>query len=340
MIRTLFVLISFGLLSCGSFCSDGIPVQTFVPPNTPYIVGTPQMNIYTDDFTTVIIKISSNRDVSTRLFFATSFDPQFNEPKSISFEMKRSDRPKEYIFNVRAQNKYWQGFVKQFIIFPEGGPNGISVESFSVNESSFFTSLRSGIGESMQFEPYIPRSVNFIYGPKINGRSVNAYIYVIVLLFMAILFTVKVVNSKEMGTSLLSTAKGTVILLCVFWVLLDLRLLLDNYRMFRLDQITFAGKSLDAKRGLTVAFPDYYNFIAYCGSKVPSGSPIALVHPSNYYYSEKAAYYLFPTYISNEPEYVLIYDPENSMTEKINGYYKSGFKFFAKFKDGELVLRK
>ena len=343
MIRTLLVLISFAILSSGSLCSNGIPVQTFTPANSPYFVGTPQINIYADDFTTIIIRMTSNREALARVFFATSYDSQFNEQKSISFGINKSNSPKEYVFNLKAQNRNWQGFIKQFIIFPEGGPGGISVESFTVCESSLKTSLISGFGEFMQYERPVPRTINVIFGPQINGVPINAIIYHAILFFSFMGLLTLIFKRYNIDALLNGLIKYIVVICFFFWMLLDARILIDQIRFAEMNYQIFWGKSFKEKQALSTfqTFRDFYYFLDVCRAKLPYRALCSLLVPDGYvYYNVKACYYLYPckmVNLDNIPDYIIVYDPQKLLAGK--DVVPKGYQMFAKCGEAGYIVK-
>ena len=123
-----------------------------------------------------------------------------------------------------------------------------------------------------------------------------------------------------------------------FWIALDVRQMLDQARTVAVDTQTFYGKNLDEKRAATT-LGDYYGFIQFAQSKLPEGSGFNLLHPPYYYYREKANYYLYPTHFNEQAHYLLVYDPGNTLAAQASDYQKKGFKPFAKYKEGEYILK-
>lgn len=325
MQRFIVVLTFFFALITSAFALDQINISFSQPPNTPYFVGNPEMNIDAEEFTTVVVKIKAEKSGTSRLFFASSYDPQMNVPKSLEFILNKGT--KEYVFNVKAQNPNWIGFIGQFLIYPENGPDGIRVESAQALPGNIITGIKSGWREFFMFEVPQLRTVNFIYGPKINGRSVNFYIYLLIIAFSVIAVAFKIGVKK-------------IIIVCLFfWVALDLRILIDQARTVRLDVQTFYGKSLEEKRA-AATLGDFYSFLKFADKNLPKGTGFNLLHPSGYYYLEKANYYLYPTHYEPESEYIIVYNPNKTLEVQVNSYLKKGYKVFATYKEGEFILKK
>uniref|UniRef100_A0A7V3J954 Uncharacterized protein n=1 Tax=candidate division CPR3 bacterium TaxID=2268181 RepID=A0A7V3J954_UNCC3 len=304
----------------------------------PYFIGQPEMNIDAEEFDTVILKIKSSRSGTARLFWATNFDPQFNDPKSITFFIDRSESFKEYVFNVKAQNPNWLGFVSQLLVFLEEGTEGIEIEPGKAIVGNLITNIISGWREFFAYETPQLRTVNFIYGPKINGRSVNLYIYwLVILISTALIFYEFFINKKVNWARVF---KSIVVVCLFFWIVLDLRILLDQLKTAVSDWHIFAGKSLEEKRAATT-LGDFYNFLRFASTNLPLGSAFYLIHPSYYYYKEKANYYLYPTYFDDKNfAQVLVYDPNHTQEKEVNDFLNKGYKVVATFKSGEYILKK
>lgn len=312
------------------------------PKNAPYFIGAPEINIDAEEFTTVILKMKSNQSGTARLFWATNFDPQMNEPKSLTFTFDKSAYLKEYVFNLKRQNPYWTGFIGQLLVYPENGLDGIEIGPSQAVVGNLGTNISSGWQEFFTFERPLPRTINFIYGPKINGISVNIYIYSLIILISLLLIVIYWIKFNDPG-KLLNIIPSKIIMICfIFWLLLDARTAIDQLRSVIINHQTFGGKSLEEKQALSTngGFYDFYYFLKFCGEKIPSGSTYSLVVPSHaIYFIEKSRYYLYPTYESTlEAGYVLVYDPQRMLKE--NEIPKNGLKKFADYGNNRYVLKR
>jgi hypothetical protein len=333
-------LIVFGQHSV--LCSEGIPVQTFIPDGTSYFVGMPQMNIYADDFTTVVIKITSAKNVPARLFFATSLDPQFNEQKSIWFNIKGSSSPKEYIFNIRSQNKYWQGFVKQFIILPESGPSGISIESLAVCGSSPISSLRSGITEfwGPSGRVLVGSSVNNMGTLTVFGSPFNYYLYAIMILASLIGFGYYSYKGKNINDALRCAGKVAIIASIACWALWQASFLITESTWLKMDVNKYGlFTSLEYKQ-IAATNPNFYEFLQFCKKEMPerADSRMLTADPSNFF-NTKAMYYLFPIILtSKDPEFLIVYQNNKDVGQTVSE--NKGYKLFKEFDKGAYILWK
>ena len=122
-------------------------------------------------------------------------------------------------------------------------------------------------------------------------------------------------------------------------MLLDARILIDHAKTVKLDKQTFANKNLEEKREL-LTLEGYYGFLKFAESKLPPGSGFNLLHPANYYYMPKANYYLYPIHFDEQADYLLVYDPNQTLNKQASEYRKKGYKLFATHKKGEYILKK
>lgn len=330
MFTFLFVLL-LPFYACGW---NQINISFSHPANTPYFIGQPECNIDGEEFTTIILRIKAERGGPARLFWATNFDPKMNEPKSLSFSIDSSNDFKEYAFNLRRQNPYWTGFIGQVLIFPDETTEGLEIKATAIHDD-IITNLKSGWREFFVFEAPQLRSVNFIYGPKVNGVSMNLYLYYLAIISAAFILLSAFIKSQNIAVALKLGAKKTIIICLFLWLALDARILLDQARTVRLDFQTFYGKSLEEKRA-AITLGDYYDFLKFADAKIPRGSGFNLLFLPQYYYLEKANYYLYPTHYDKKGDYVLVYNADDQAAD----YIKAGYKILAVYKKGEYILKK
>ncbi len=316
--------------------SQEISINFQPVPGQPYYQTTDIM-VDAEEYKTVILRLKSKQSGTTRLFWASSYDMQFNQPKSISFTLRSGEH--KYYFNVSSQNKYWLGWIRKLLIFPENNAKEFSIISAKILKGSIFTTMVSGWQEFFAFEAYQLRTVNFIYGPKLYGRSVNLYIYYLII-FLSIFFIARnFIKSRNLNLAIKTSAKNIVIICLVFWIILDLRILIDQARTVTADTKTFSGKSLEEKRAI-ITLGGFYKFIKFAQLKLPEGAGFSLLHPQGYYYVSKANYYLYPRHHEEKADYILVYNPTRSLDKQINDYLSKGYKRFATHKKGEFILKK
>lgn len=325
------------LLSVSSVhARDEIPITFTRPQNAPYLVGQPEFNIDAEEFGTISLKINSDHSGPARLFWATSLDPQINEQKSISFSLTQGRH--DYIFNLKARNQYWLGFVGQLVLFPEGGVSNLKIESAKACLGNFWTNSQAGWQEFFAFEAPQLRTVNFIYGPKINGTSVNLYLYGLILLSALWLLAYFYFRPKKKRLTWPAWSYRVVLICLVFWFSLDLRQLVDQARIIRLDFQSFWGQDLESKRR-TVAFGDFYDFVRFASTQLPPGSTYTLLHQPAYYFQERAQYFLYPCKHSQQGQFLLVYDPAGTLGPRIKELTSQGYRLLTSYKKGAAIYR-
>jgi hypothetical protein len=250
----------------------------------------------------------------------------------------RNNVMNEYVLDM-GRNPNWYGTVTQFLFCPGNVQGKYHVDSFEVLEPSSSLALESMWKSFMAFEVPQMWSVNFMFGPRIGGTSVNLYIYILILLVSVIWGAGMLAKTGDPKAALKMMPKIIVITSISLWVLLDLRILLDQGRNMLMDSQTFSCKSLEEKRAL-VTLGDYYDFISFAATKIPQGSSFNVIRPQGYYYMEKAVYYLYPDYVNEKPEYMMVFDPYKSMGKDIGEAMKNGYKAFATYKEGAFILKK
>jgi hypothetical protein len=282
----------------------------------PYFIGQPEMNIDAEEFNTVILKIKSSRSGTAKLFWASSYDPQFNEPKSIWFFLDKSKDFKEYVFNIKSQNPNWLGFVPQLLLFPEGGTDGVEIQSGKALVGNLMTNLRSGWREfwGPRGRVIIGSTINTMQSPNLFGRSIYVYIYWIIGLITLGCFGFEVYQWSGMKKRqpfeivISHTGKAVFLIIIVFWGLLELSSFFNNWIAFK-DDLKYFGKSYQDKLVLANT-GDFYPFIEFCEKNLPLRAKLDLRVPP-FYNDIKARYYLYPRQVSTaEAEYLIVYDRE------------------------------
>ena len=302
------------LASSQSIAFDQININFTRPANSPYYIGQPEINIDAEEFTTVVLKIKSSKSGTARLFWATNFDPQMNEPKSIRFFIDKSNDFKEYIFNVRSQNPNWAGFVGQLLVFAENGPEGIEIGASKVIPGNFAANIRSGWREfwGPRGRLVIGSTINTIQSSNLFGRSIYVYIYWLVgLLITGYLAYQLYLASKEkkkppFSAVWLKAGKFSFFLIIIFWLMLEVSSLFNNWLALKSDWKYF-GKSYHEK--LVMANTgDFYPFIEFCEANIPQNAKFDIRIPP-FYNDIKSRYYLYPRELTTvEAEFLVVYD--------------------------------
>ena len=341
----MLLLISICLLGSSAQALDQINIMISHPPNTPYFIGMPEFNIDAEEFSTIVLKIKSNQSGTARLFWASSYDPQMNEPKSIWFSLDKTDYFKSYYFNVRSQNPSWIGFIGQILIFPENGPEGIELESAQAITGNFITDIKSGWQEfwGPKGRVVIGSTINVIPSSNIFGTSVNIYIYWIIGIFFVVYFLVRYFQLPETKKSkapriylvFAETAKRTLFLSIALWILLALNADYNYFNIFKDDYSKYFGKTIEQKRAIAYG-KDYYDFLVFAKEKLPK-APIQFgLLSSRYAASLQARIYLVPHIFNDalsQSSYLLVFHPDQKELAA-----QKGFSLLAKLNDNAYIL--
>jgi len=292
---------------------DQINISFTRPQNTPYFVGQPEFNIDAEEFNTVILKIKSAKSGAARLFWATNFDPQMNQPKSIWFFFDQSNDFQEYAFNLRTQSGYWAGYVGQLLVYPENGPAGIEVAPAQAVVGNLGTNIGSGWREfwGPRGRLVIGSTINTIQSTNLFGRPIFSYIYWFLGMIAVGFLGFEIYSSSRSKGSdwrliWQKTGQAVVLSLLACWVLLEVSSLFTNFLMFK-DDLKYLGK--DQRSKLTIANTgDFYPFMEFCQANIPPEAKFDFRIPP-IYNDIKAIYYLYPRELSTtEADYLVVYD--------------------------------
>jgi hypothetical protein len=348
--RILFFMLFFFITHFAPvFAWDNIDISIKQPPNAPYFIGLPEMNIDAEEFSTLILNIKSCKSGAARLFWASSYDPQINEPKSIWFYLDKSNEPKEYVFNVKSQNPNWIGFIPQVLIYPENGMKGVQVDSARAIPGNLFTTIKSGWREfwGPRGRMVVGSTINLIPSSSLFGRSINLYIYwIVILTFFSLLAYHYLQNFKLLKDPLKTLIqaypkafKQSLILMFSLWFLLAVNTDINYFNIFKSDMAVYGGKTLGQKRALIYG-QDYYAFLTAAREKLPLKPAKFAIISSKYAADHQARIFLVPHVLTTDLndkdlEYILAFHPPPAYT-----YYKNKFKFLIKFNADEYILRK
>jgi len=317
------------------------------PKGAPYFIGQPEINIDAEEFSTIVLKIKSNKSGTARLFWASNYDPQMNEPKSIWFSLDKTDYFKSYYFNVRSQNPSWIGFIGQILIFPENGPEGIELESAQATPGNLITNIKSGWQEfwGPRGRVVIGSTINVIPSSNIFGTSINLYIYWIIGIFFVIYFLVRYFQMPETKKSkepriylaFAETAKRTLFLSIALWILLTLNADYNYFNIFKDNYSKYFGKTIEEKRAIAYG-KDYYDFLVFAKEKLPK-APIKFgLLSSRYAASLQARIYLVPHIFNgalSQSSYLLVFYPDKKELAA-----EKGFSLLAKLNDNAYIMKR
>ncbi len=342
--KLLWSLILLLFLQFPSFAQDiTLPFQPV--KDRPYFES-PEVMIDSAEYNTLILRIKSAGSGTARLFWASSYDMQFNPPKSLWFYIKRGER--SYYFNVPSQNPYWMGWIRKFIIYPETGTQNIQVRSANVIRGNLFTNLASAWQEfwGPKGRVVIGSTINLIPSSLIFGRSINIYIYWIIGLFCAVFFGIKFIQGmgkikdplNALNFSISETVRQTLILAIGLWTLLALNSDYNFFNIFKENYSKYFGKSIEQKRAIAYG-KDYYNFLVFAKEKLPR-EPVEFGVVSSMFADHlHARIYLVPhVYTDNEEKdfpFLLVFKPAPEQLRVIKNYM-----LFAKRNENEYILKR
>ena len=319
--KKLLLFVFLLLINVSAFAFDQINLTFTQPQNTPYFLGQPEINIDAEEFTIIILSIKSNKSGTARIFWASSYDPQMNEPKSIRFFLNKGSR--EYIFNVKSQNAYWMGFIGQLLIYPENGPEAIEILRAKAVTGNLITNIKSGWQEfwGPRGRLVVGHTINTIQSSNLFGRSIFVYIYWILGIIA--------------GTALLfkrhETGKIVFLSIIFFWILLEISSSYNHSLQFRQD-LKYLGKSPTEKLILANT-GDFYPFIRFCEKNIPENAYFDYRIPP-IYNDIKARYYLYPRKTQKGGEYLIVYDA------KVGPEIIASYSSWKTFRDGATIMKR
>src|SRR3989339_289071 len=263
----------------------------------------PQLTIDSAEYDTLILRVRAEQSGTARIFWATHYDPQFNQPKSIAFFLKKGTH--DYIFNIASQNPSWIGWVKGILVFPEFDPRLVEIKGAEIITGNFLTNIRSGWQEfwGPRGRLVIGSTINTIQSTNLFGRPIYSYIYwflgLIGISYAAYLLYLKQFNWQRIGQVLFFS-------LLIFWLLLEISSLFNNWLMLKND-LKYIGKSPRDKL-IMANTGDFYPFIEFCQLNIPPSAKFDIRIPP-IYNDIKTVYYLFPRELSTtEADYLVVYN--------------------------------
>jgi hypothetical protein len=284
----------------------------------------PQLTIDSAEYDTLILRISAKEGGTARLFWINHYDPQFNQPKSIAFFLRKGTH--DYMFNIASQNPNWIGWVKGVLVFPEFDHRLVEVKGAEIITGNFLTNIRSGWQEfwGPRGRTVIGSTINTIQSTNLFGRSIMFYIYWFLAIWAlgctTFLFIQHKFNWQKLGKLVVFAA-----LAC--WLLLEISSLFNNWLMFKSD-LKYFGKSSRDKL-IMANTGDFYPFIEFCRSNIPIDAKFDIRIPP-IYNDIKAVYYLYPRERSTlEADYLVVYDQPSG----------SNFTAWNTFRPGALIMR-
>lgn len=164
------------------------------------------------------------------------------------------------------------------------------------------------LAELFQIEPLLPRTVNNIAGPTLDGNSLNIIIYLLVGFFIvgyAFYFWIK--DKLDWG----KVGKAGVLALLFCWIMLEAVRSFSYAAYFFEDRDKFGGKNLAQKRN-QLPPPGFYSFVQFVEEKVPRSAPVSVRMNVDQYTGMMWNYYTAPLNLTAEAdaEYIIGLDLE------------------------------
>jgi hypothetical protein len=311
----------------------------------PLLMSSNDLFINANKLKIIIMNMRSDKSYLTgRLFFKRIGDKDFNYFNSFEFQTGINNSFKTYIINTE-RNPNWLGVITQLMFSPVNEKGSIALGSFSLSEPSLWLKISSFWQEFWTFERPVPRSINLIYAPKINGTSINLYVYYSVYILLIVSFVYYILRCFDIKHVINNVFSKAILICFIFWVLLDARILLDQVRYAVLNYQIFGGKSLEEKQAFSTFqnFYDYYYFLKICKAKLPERASYSLILPDGYIYCDvKARYYLYPIYEAMKPgevsDYIIVYGPKELLKGK--NVSPQGYKLFARCNNIGYILKR
>lgn len=302
----------------------------------PLILSRNDLFINANRFKVLAVRIKTSKSYATgRIFFRRIGDKDFYNFNYLEFQTGKKDATSTRILDL-AKNPNWGGVVTQLMLSPVNEITNVEIESLRLLEPSFGLMVSALWQEFFKYESPVPRTINFMYGAKINNISVNVYMYWAILLLLLPIYAYFFIRKWD-NKKIFVSGMFTVLIFCfIAWALIDLRNSMDQIRSAQADWRVFDCKSLEEKQALSTygTFYDFYQFLKFSNNEIPKGSSFDLKDPGGYiYFINKAKYYLYPTYQSTDnAEYILVYD--------VGNFNKNGYKMFRSFKDNAYILKR
>ena len=173
--KFLFITLFIICIIKPSFAED-INLSFQKVPGQPYFESQ-ELMIDGEEYNTVVLRLKSTESGTGRLFWANSYDPQFNQPKSIWFLIRSGEH--NYYFNVPSQNPNWVGWVKKLLVMPEFESKNLEIVSAKSISGNLLTNFASGWQEfwGPKGRLIIGSTINTMQSPAFFNRPIFFYIY-------------------------------------------------------------------------------------------------------------------------------------------------------------------
>ena len=346
--KFLFITLFIICIIKPSFAED-INLSFQKVPGQPYFESQ-ELMIDGEEYNTVVLRLKSTESGTGRLFWANSYDPQFNQPKSIWFLIRSGEH--NYYFNVSSQNPNWLGWVKKMLVMPEFESNNLEIVSAKSVSGNLFYNIASGWQEfwGPKGREVIGSTVHLIPSSAIFDKSINIYIYWIIGLFfiISIFFNLfKSLSKKHLALKSIipiynNAFKNTIISSLVLWVLLTLNSDYNYFNILKDNYHKYFGKTIEQKRAVAYGL-EYYDFLMFAKEHLPK-EPVkfGLLDWSGndrLQVTLRTRTLLIPHYYIENAErdypFLLVYHPDPSSV-----WREKYYTLFAKYKDKEYIMKR
>ena len=339
----IFSALLLSVLFLPAFADGQIKISVMRVPNTPYFIGMPELqNIDTDEFSTIVLKIRSDKSGMARLFWASSDDARLNGQKCILFNVSRSNGSKDYVFNIKSQSPFWTGYIKQFLIVPDNGPEGFEVGWASAEHGNILTNIKSGWREFWGPESRMVTgtTVNNMKATRLFGTPINWYAYIIILRSSVLMFAYSLFTTRNFAIAWQNCGTAAIIAGIASWAFLEFSNSVDQYGQLKGDLTKYDHKTLEEKRAAIVG-KDFYDLLVFCKENIPARSDVDLISsdPNKDFYHDRAKYFLYPlNFYSKEPEYIIVMNYGKGLKGALAEY--PAYRMFKKYNEGAYILWK
>ena len=230
-------------------------------------------------------------------------------------------------------------------MYPETGTGGFEIKFATIGKGNIGTKLKSGWQEfwGPQGRLIEGSTVNNFRALTIWGRSINLYIYAIVILTAFFSLAYFFFLSSNLALAWKNCGKITLFAGLVFWGVLTFSQLISEYHQIRLDLERYDFRSLEEKRAIAVESfgRDFYPFLMFCKSHLPGRAKIKFLNtdPTVDYPFGRAKYFLYPIdFFAAEPDYLIVYNYEKDLKGVMKEY--PGFRLWKRFNERGYLLWK
>jgi len=190
----------------------------------------------------------------------------------------------QFIF---AKNQYYDQIPPgaQVIMVVQGAVtwNHVNMEFWAL---SFFDKFANWFRQALEYREYNPRTINFLEWPMWNGKFINQYffVWIIILLAVALIAYRFSTERKDKRNSILFGAG----VLIFFWIFFDF---FSTNNQIKIYKQTMSATNI-MENGRVGRNSDFYTFLDFIKTKVPKWSQWSFIAPYPYNFEWK--YHIYP----------------------------------------------